>query len=261
MPDDACEATSSSKDWASIEIRTGSPGRLSASPPPDVWCGVGRSLVPARFEWMQYRGERYTIDVGGRELSITCELVPRRRIKVYLDGALVRETGALQRGLRLRLPGDGAVEVECQWYRFCLGDGLGVRVNGLPVEGTFLDPAVRLQKAFTPAAAYTALLGATTLFLLSIDGRYAPRLQRPLYVVACTVLGLCLAAWRHAPDLCLWATLCLGSVETFGSGSALLSTFEASRWLQSQHALGIVLVLLLFAARVFLLHLLLRCAP
>eukprot|EP00668_Euglena_longa_P040383 GGOE01053178.1.p4 GENE.GGOE01053178.1~~GGOE01053178.1.p4 ORF type:complete len:119 (+),score=29.70 GGOE01053178.1:615-971(+) len=118
-----------------------------------------------------------------------------------------------------------------------------------------------MQKAFGPAAAYAALLVATTLVLLSVDGRYAPKLQLPLYLGACAVLCLCLAGWRHAPDLCLWCTLCVGTMETFGSGSALLSTFETNQWLQSGHIAGILLVLVLFAVRMFLLHLLLRCVP
>ena len=182
-----------------------------------------------------------------------------RRMKVFVDGALTRETGDLRKGLRLRL--FDHVEVECRLCTSLLSDGLSITIDGQPVEGCYADPLVIMHRGRIPAGAFTVLLCLTTLFLFQTNARNANFWQKPFYVLSTAAMFLFTSTWQQTPELCVWGTLSVGFLETFGAASTVMQTVEASHLFQLPNAIGVVVVIALFALRLFFLHLVLLCLP
>eukprot|EP00668_Euglena_longa_P002893 GGOE01003386.1.p1 GENE.GGOE01003386.1~~GGOE01003386.1.p1 ORF type:complete len:272 (-),score=84.49 GGOE01003386.1:473-1288(-) len=230
-------------------VTTGCHGASSAASP--------SPLVPSIYESLPSGGERFTLVVEDRCVSVQCELRPRPRLRVLLDGVVRRETGVITRGLRVQLLGH--YDLSCRFQPFPLGGGLSLHLNHKPVAHSFWDPTVLLRKARFPAAGLMACLSVQVLLVLfAMDvGNFATW----QWGASAMALGLCLLAaglWEWIPVPTYWATVAVGGVEMVWAGTAVTTDWA----LDHQNPQWLVWCgLCLFWVKAYLIYLLVRCMP
>eukprot|EP00667_Euglena_gracilis_P012100 EG_transcript_12413 len=214
-------------------------------------------LVPAMYEPLPAGGERFTLWLEGRCLTVQCELQPRPRLRVLLDGAVRRETGVITRGLKVQLLGH--YDVSCHFQAFPLGGGLALQLNHKPVAHSFWDPAVLLGKARLLAAALVVCLSVQVLLVLvAVDFADFATWQ---WGTSAAALVLCLLAaglWDWLPFPCYWVLATVAGLEMVWAGTAVATNWalahEMPRWLVWS-GLG------LFWVKAYLIYLMVRCMP
>lgn len=239
-------------DDSEMDVRIGDDsGPHATSLLPILPCG---GPVPSSHEPLACGGERFLLILDGHPVVVHCELQPKPRLRALLDGAVRRETGAVSRGLRIRLM--GRYTLACEYRRFILGSGLCVSVNCRPVAHSFGDPDVLLAKARSPAMALALCLSLQTLFLVLTGDFWSWQ-----WVAATLALAVCLVAaggWEWWPEGGYWATLFVAGLEMVGAGTSLATSWALAQqmppWL-AWSSLG------LFVAKVGLLYLMIRCMP
>ena len=218
--------------------------------------GFRGAVHPAKHS-RTHAGERFLLDLDGRHAAVVCELHPRPRLRVLLEGKVQMETGLIHRGLKVQVLGQ--YDVECKYHIFALGNGLGVHVDQRPVAHSFWDPQVLLMKARLPAFTFTACLCAQTLLMHAFDCPASPTWQRPFYLAATVACALAAAVWGTWPEVSYWTTLVLACFETFG-----VSTVEATSWVTAADVSALLVtavVLVLVAAKMWLVYMMARCLP